>query len=317
MIKLLTSDIWNQVAEKANGYEMKVAVAFVTDLGMLKMKKGDVLVCDVSDKNVSAGVVDRDILQKLYRKGVRIVHRENLHAKCARFGRTFQYTLVGSSNLSQNSFEKLQEVALITNDLIVGAKVDAQLRIWIDEGVKVDNTFIKRIMSLPRAKRFSVGKGKHTARVKKKELGDRIWVVGSAEADFTEDEQRVFNRNSVKAEERRLDYQVARYSDLDQLKWWGRNSFVKLVKVGDFIVEIFKRRVSLKIVLAVSRVGQEVYCSMLPVLGMRSRSSKDFNRALGISSKKLVYKNVCARLLQKKHLPKLKKLWSRVDWGDW
>ena len=40
MLKLLTTDIWNQVAEKANGCEMRVAVAFVTDLGRLKMKRG-------------------------------------------------------------------------------------------------------------------------------------------------------------------------------------------------------------------------------------------------------------------------------------
>ena len=127
MLQVLTVDIWNQVAEKANGHRMVVAVAFVTDIGKLKMKKGDVLICDASDKNVSAGVVDRDLLANLHRKGVIIIHHTNLHAKCARFGRGMRYTLVGSSNLSQNSSETLEEVAVITDDHCVGAKLDVRL----------------------------------------------------------------------------------------------------------------------------------------------------------------------------------------------
>lgn len=317
MIKLLTVNIWDQVAQKANGYEMQVAVAYVTDLGMLKMTKGDVLICDVSDKNVSSGVVDRDILQKLHRKGVHIIHRQNLHAKCARFGRNLQYTLVGSSNLSQNSSENLEEIALITNDSVIGVKVDVKMGIWREEGVEVDNAFLKRLMSLPRVKRFSGVNGKRTPQVKKNELGNKIWVVGVTETEFTEEEQRECDKTKEEAEAIRSKYQVSRYSAFEQMKWTGREAFVQSLQSGDFIVEIFKRHVSVKIILALSRVGQTVYCNMLPVLGMRSRSFKDFNKALGISNRKLVYKDGHARLLQKKHIPMLKKLWSRVDWGDW
>lgn len=317
MLKLLTTDIWNQVAEKANGCEMRVAVAFVTDLGRLKMKRGDVLICDASDQNITAGVVDRDLLQKLSQRGVCVFHRQNLHAKCALFGKKPRYALVGSSNLSQNSSENLEEIALVTDDPAVGAKVDAQMGRWMDEGVKVDNAFLDRIMLLPSVKRLLKGNGKRVALDKKYEFGNRIWVVGPTECDFTEEEQRECDKTKAVAESRRSKYNVARCSPIEQLKWSGRESFVKSVQSGDFIVEILKGRVSVKIILAFSRVGQDVYCNLLPVLGMRSRSFKDFNMALGISNRKLVYRNGCARLLLKKHVPMLKKLWSHVDWGDW
>ena len=316
MLQVLTVDIWNQVAEKANGHRMVVAVAFVTDLGKLKMKRGDVLICDASDKNVSAGVVDRDLLARLHRKGVIIIHHTNLHAKCARFGRGKRYTLVGSSNLSQNSSETLEEVAVITDDHGVGAKVDVRLGEWIDGGVEVDKGFLKRIMRLPRVKRFGGNRRKPAKRTKKKELGDHIWVAGPSPDTFSDEDQQVFDNIKEDAEACRTNYRVAQHSALEELKWWGRCGFVKKVRRGDLIIEIFEKRVGVKVALSVKRIRSKVYCCNLPILGMRQRSFKDFNKALGISIRNPTYKEGCARLLQRKHIPLLKKLWSRVDWGE-
>ena len=316
MLQVLTVDIWNQVAEKANGHRMVVAVAFVTDLGKLKMKRGDVLICDASDKNVSAGAVDRDLLAKLHRKGVIIIHHTNLHAKCARFGRGKRYTLVGSSNLSQNSSETLEEVAVITDDHGVGAKVDVRLGEWIDGGVEVDKGFLERIMRLPRVKRSRGNRRKPAKRPKKKELGNRIWVAGPSPDTFSEEDQQVFGDMKKDAEARRENYRVAQHSVLEELKWWGRCGFVKKVRRGDLIIEIFEKRVGVKVVLSVKRISSKVYCCNLPILGMRQRSVKDFNKALGIPIRKPTYKEGCARLLQRKHVPLLKKLWRRVDWCE-
>lgn len=316
MFKVLTVDIWNQVSEKANGHRMVVAVAFVTDIGKLKMKKGDVLICDASDKNVSAGVVDRDLLAKLHRKGVIIIHHVNLHAKCARFGRGKRYTLVGSSNLSQNSSETLEEVAVITDDHGVGAKLDVRLGEWIDGGVEVDEGFLEHIMLLPRVRRFGGKKRKPAKRPEEKELGNRIWVVGSSPDTFSEEDQQVFDDMKEDAEACRMNYRVAQHSTLEELKWWGRYGFVKKVRRGDLIIEIFEKSVDVRVVLSVKRIRSKVYCCNLPMFGMRQRSFKDFNKALGISIRKPTYKEGCARLLQRKHIPLLKKLWSRVDWGE-
>ena len=316
MLKVLTVDIWNQVAGKANGHKMEVAVAFVTDLGKLKMKNGDVLICDASDRNVSAGVVDRDLLAKLHRKGVRIVHYQNLHAKCARFGMGMNYTLIGSSNLSQNSSETLEEVAVMTNDLGAGAKVDARIEEGIDNGVEVDKGFLKRIMRLPRVKRFGGKRRKPTKLPKKKELGDRIWVVGPSSDTFSEDDEQVFDDVEKGAEAHRTSYPVAQHSAFEELIWLVRCDFVKKVRRGDWIVEIFERCVGVKRVLAAKRINRKVYCCYLPIRGMHQRSFKDFNKALGIPMRRPVYKEGTARLMLKKHIPLLKKLWPRVDWGE-
>ena len=316
MLKVLTGDIWNDVAIRANGYKKQVAVAFVTDLGKLKPMKDDVLICDASDKNVSAGVVDRDLLARLYKKGVAVIHCANLHAKCARFGRGMRYTLIGSSNLSQNSSETLEEIALMTDDPIVGSKVDVQFHAWSESGIEVDGDFLKRIMKLPLVKRHGGKKRKTARRAKKKEFGTRIWVVGSSLEDYTEDEQREFDVDDFKdqAMNNRESYKVARYSALQTLIWWGRDAFTREVRPGHLIVEICEKQVSIQVALAVKRRGKKVFCYKVPVYGIRCRSFKDFNKALGIPVRKPLYRDGCSRLLKKKHIPMLKKLWKNVDW---
>jgi hypothetical protein len=170
-------------------------------------------------------------------------------------------------------------------------------------------------MRLPRVKRFGVKRRKSANRLKKKELGNRIWVVGPSPDTFSEEDQQVFDDMTEDAEACRAKYRVAQHTVLDELKWWGRCGFVKKVSPGDLIVEIFEKHVGVKVALSVKRIRWKVYCYELPIFGMRQRSLKDFNKALGISMRRPVYKEGCARLLEKKHVPLLKKLWSRVDWG--
>ena len=100
MLNVLTVDIWNRVAEKANGHKMMVAVAFVTDLGKLKMKRGDGLICDASDKNycatcclcyqaereneeleeaLSDGIIERDVYELARQTAEQVVETWNLH----------------------------------------------------------------------------------------------------------------------------------------------------------------------------------------------------------------------------------------------
>ena len=314
MQKVLTDGIWDNVANLANGREKHVAVAFVTDLGKLKLGRGDVLICDASDKNVSAGVVDRDLLSRLCKKGVVVIHCANLHAKCARFGRGMRYTLIGSSNLSLNSSETLEEIALMTDDPIVGSKVDARFHEWIESGEEVDGAFLKRIKKLPRTKRYGGKKRKFSRRQKKRELGNRIWVVGPSPRDYTEEEQRTFDGFKDQAINRRESYKVTRRSALNTMTWRGHCAFVRKVATGDLIVEIFENEVRFQVALAIKRRGKKIFCYMARVCGTRCRSFKDFNKALGISVRNTLYKEGCSRLLQKKHIPMLGKLWKNVDW---
>lgn len=75
MQQVLTELIWDGIAAKANGKKKSVAVAYVTDLGELKFRKGDVLVCDASDGNVTAGAVDRKLLKRLCGLGVNVISK--------------------------------------------------------------------------------------------------------------------------------------------------------------------------------------------------------------------------------------------------
>ncbi len=194
MQKVISENIWGAVSVKANGHPMMVAVAFVTDLGLLKLRRGDVLICDASDGNVSAGIVDRNLIARLVRKGVDVYSNSALHAKCDRFGRRMKYTMIGSSNLSQNSANDLEELALMTDDIVVGAKVHARMQSWIDQGEKVTAGLLKRMMGLPKvAKHFGRvnrnSHGKKDPAVRKCSGRDesKVWVLGTQPCDCTWD----------------------------------------------------------------------------------------------------------------------------------
>lgn len=322
MQKVLTENIWETVSRIANAYPKKIAVAYVTDLGLLRLTRGDVLICDASDGNVTAGVVDRDLLAKLFRKGVDIYSMPSLHAKCARFGRGKKYTLIGSSNLSLNSANELEELAIMTDDVITGSKVDARMQGWMENGVEVKAKVLRHLMKLPRTKRhFAVGGNrgnirgggakhihKHTGRDESK-----VWVLGTEYSDLTEEDKRHFGKIKDMAERSRDKFKVKQRSALVELKWETPSAFMRDGKPGDFVIDITGKTVSFNVILSAERKRSVGYFYEAPVNGVRSRSLSEFNRALGLTSKTSPYHDRCYRPLRKDFYSRLSRLWKNVE----
>ena len=322
MQKVFTENIWDKVSQKANGYPMHLAVAFVTDLGLLRLTSGDVLICDASDGNVSAGVVDRDLLAKLHRKGVAIYSMPSLHAKCARFGRGMKYTLIGSSNLSLNSANELEELAIMTDDVITGSKVDARMQEWMEKGVEVDAKVLKHLMKLPRIKRH-FGRGGNRGNVRdggaphvRKHTGrdeSKVWVLGTESIDLTDEDKQHFDKIKERAERSRDRFMVKQRSALVELKWETPSAFMRDGKPGDFVVDITGKTVSFNVILSAERRRSVAYFYEARVNGVRSRRLSEFNRALGLTSKTSPYNDGSCRLLRKDFYSRLSRLWKNVE----
>ena len=73
---------------------------------MLRLKPDDVLVVSLTEKNSRNGSVCPAEIERLQKKGVKVYTTPDLHAKVMLCGRK---TVVSSANLSQTSFEDLDE----------------------------------------------------------------------------------------------------------------------------------------------------------------------------------------------------------------
>ena len=112
MDQVLTGDVWAQFGRIANRSDRKIAAIayFYRDNG-LRFRKGDLLICDASERAIANGSTSAKLLAALHERGVELWNLNGLHAKVAVWG---DYAVIGSSNLSQSS-TMLTEAALLTN----------------------------------------------------------------------------------------------------------------------------------------------------------------------------------------------------------
>src|SRR6266566_5676555 len=109
-------ELWTALREhvrKASGVHAAVAYFGRNGAKLLPLKRGDIIVADVSLGAVRQGVTDPRELKILMQRGVTIFSRPTLHAKFIIANRTL---IASSANVSRNSRDTLDEAGIITTD---------------------------------------------------------------------------------------------------------------------------------------------------------------------------------------------------------
>ena len=99
---LSNNDLWGEIQKRiANGNRVRAAVAYFGGRGanLLRLKKLDSLVIDMSLAAVRQGVTNPREIRKLIRRGVKVFSRGTLHAKFLLIGNTL---ITSSANVSRN-----------------------------------------------------------------------------------------------------------------------------------------------------------------------------------------------------------------------
>lgn len=233
METILTGNIWRQANVHAKGATRRlVAVAYVSDVKHLKLRRDDVLICDASDRTIRTGETSAKALQELVRKGVEVWSFPDLHAKAAVLGR---YALVGSCNLSISSAEVLTELALLTDRRQVVAQVAAFIHGLREESVRVEDAFLKRILKIKVSIRTRRQGQKKRAKVS---LGNRVWLVSLREL---RSDSYPKERPFVEEAEKEAEALVAdKDASVSWIRWTGKCRFRSLARPGDIVVQIFK-----------------------------------------------------------------------------
>lgn len=219
-MELLTKEIWSTARKFKGEGPITAVVAYVTD-NPLKLSKGDVLVCDASDSNVSAGAVSAKVLSRLHSGGVKVFHYAGLHAK---FVRLPNHVLLGSSNMTNNT-ERLLEVAILTSDVSLLGQVDKLIEtLWGDKNLKLLTTQkIKKLLDIPVIK-FS-------ARIEGKTEGPKLWISAVDPLHPEEEEKTSEFLRGLFVEEDISMKRFVIFSSRD-------TKMAKNIKVGDLFIEV-------------------------------------------------------------------------------
>jgi hypothetical protein len=207
---------------------MLAAIAYVTEGNMLNFHKGDTLICDASDQAIRTGETSAAVLRKLFKAGVSIYCRENLHAKVLVFGKN---VLIGSCNLSNASATSLREAALLTSRSLVRSQVVAFIHMVKNESQVMDEQFVDRISKIKVEKRHS----KLIARIDRPQpFGNRSWIISSTEID--PDRYKNENMWINEAEKDVKKYLSDPESKVSWVRFVGKSRFREVAQEGDTII---------------------------------------------------------------------------------
>lgn len=150
--ELLSRDTWPVLAKRSKRRGLlQAAIAYVT-ADHLRLRTGDLLICDASDKAIRGGMTSAKVLENYVSERAKVYSIQGMHAKLATFDR---YTFVGSANMSAGAGIRTLEASILTDNVQVRGLILAYIdELLADPTIKrVDELFIARIKKLPVSKR--------------------------------------------------------------------------------------------------------------------------------------------------------------------
>ena len=296
MDRILTDNVWAQVAPHARACSRRLAaIAYVSTGTRIRLRKGDILVCDASDAAIKAGETSAAVLARWHKAGVRIYSRRGLHAKVLVMG---SKALLGSANLSEASATQLREASLLTSRAVVVSQAKAFVHLAKLEGTEVDEEFLDHVSGLEVTRRRRSGPKR---KKKQTSLGSRFWVVRVKELDpdgYANEEEYV---EQAVEDIRRLVGDDA--DDVEPIRSTGDSRFRREVRAGDTVVQLFSSQKGKRIAAyppsAVLLRQDEQHWTRFylePAAELDALSWTDFQRRLarlGIAS---IKKNSCREL---------------------
>jgi hypothetical protein len=153
------TDVWQQITKscKASKGRRDVAVAFLGSRGggLLPLSKGDLLVVNLSEGCLKAGLTDPREIRKYIKRDVSVYCCPDVHSKVFVFD---NLAIVGSTNVSVSSAERLREAAIRTS---VPAAVE-EARSYVrslaeDRGYMVTQAHMAKYEKLYRRPRWNPG----------------------------------------------------------------------------------------------------------------------------------------------------------------
>lgn len=178
--------LWKSISElttKAKRVDAAIAYFGQGGASLLRLRRGHRLVVDMSPTTVKAGSTDPREIEKLFKRGVEVFTRRNLHAKVLVADKTL---ITGSANVSRNSHNILDEAALLTTDTAAVRRAREFIQRLCTEPVRAE--YIDECKQLYRPPRFIGGKRRANGKIGRV-AHPKLWLVNLVSDVFIPDEE--------------------------------------------------------------------------------------------------------------------------------
>ena len=182
---------------------------------ILPLRRGDVLVVDLSEQAVKTGQTDPREVEKYLKKGVKVYNQPNLHAKLYVFD---EAVIVSSANLSIRSQNNLIEVGLLSKDRQILVRAKNFIEGLIDDRKLVKAKELKELKELYRPPRFAA---KGTAR--------NFWISRVDDEEFDDTDNK-----TIEKLKRKIKHVDVKMYDITAVKFLGRCAWNE----GDIVVNV-------------------------------------------------------------------------------
>lgn len=246
--KALWAEIQNRARRAASA---SVAVAYLGSKGgkLLPLREGHRLVVDMSLPIVRQGLTNPHEVQALQRKGVKVFWRAGLHAKFLLLDRTL---IVGSANVSQSSYKRLDEAALLTTDYAAVTRARQFFDDLCTQPLRPE--YLRKCLKEYRAPRLvRAGRGGGQVRVPE---GPQHWLLRVYPWPPREEEEDAIHKAEDKAKSRLRRPEA---SKLDWIRYPSRTRQFQRLGEGDIVSRVWAANGRLDVLAPAHVISKEVY----------------------------------------------------------
>jgi hypothetical protein len=239
MEHFLSGGLWKAIRQATNAARrVHAAIAYVHDVSHLRLREGDVLVCDASGAAVGGGQTSVLALKALSKKKVRLYSIAGLHAKVLVADET---VFIGSANASLNSIEeRLVEAGLrsLSPTVLAGALA-----------------FIHQLLESPEVTLLTPARLRALAkiRVKRRPISDRQLPKRKGQSIVTDSAAWIISVEDLTAKEAAGDAAVVKratkkiieefgVSDPSWIRWDGSNRIRRELHGGSRIIVLHRTK---------------------------------------------------------------------------
>lgn len=253
MIKLASTRLWPHIVRlSANAHSKCAAIAYVSDNSRIQFGKGDLLVVDASDERIASGDTSARVLAEARQNGARIYSLQGLHAKLMVFD---DVAVIGSANISNNSYSKLFEAGVITDSSVVVKQTRETIERLRLLAKPVKTRFIRHIQAIPVSMASRGGGKAASTSPQKPSLLDALRTSDPSLNDFVIGfwlDGAILSNAQIKAEAKRNGIQ------LPANRYWSRYEENATARVDSVYSQLFEKQGYKMISLHVKSEGKRI-----------------------------------------------------------
>lgn len=231
-------DLWREIQTRvAAGKQVRAAVAYFGGHGatLLKLKRGDSVVVDMSIAAVRQGVTNPHEIRTLIGRGVKVFSRGSLHAKFLVIDKTL---IASSANASINSKNSLDEAGIITTDPVAVRRATDFFEKLCTE--PVGREYLTKCIAEYRPPKFkaAVERTKSHSKPSRRVVEAKLWFIGGLVVLNLSDDAR----ESIERLERRTEKRLKQpeQTEVGWIRFGGKPKFLRHIRIGDWIVKCTK-----------------------------------------------------------------------------